>query len=85
LNFGGKCVVSRPGAVSTPAISGDTDSYYFLTLEGISVEGKRIESSRNFSHNIYKWQHYHWFENHINISARGSFKFMRLKPIDHLI
>jgi hypothetical protein len=48
LNFGGKCVVSRPGAVSTPAISGDTDSYYFLTLEGISVEGKRIESSRNF-------------------------------------
>jgi hypothetical protein len=54
LNFGGKCVVSRPGAVSTPAISGDTDSYYFLTLEGISVEGKRIESSRNFSYNIYK-------------------------------
>jgi len=48
LNFVGKGVVPRPGAVSTPTISGDTDSYYYLTLERIGVEGKRIESSRNF-------------------------------------
>lgn len=48
MNFGSTSVVSGPGVASTPIISGDIDTFYYLTLEGISVEGKRLEYGKNF-------------------------------------
>ncbi|KAE9593637.1 hypothetical protein Lal_00036549 [Lupinus albus] len=43
LNFGENAVVSGFGTVSTPLASGSIETYYYLTLEGISVAGKRID------------------------------------------
>ncbi|KAK7860466.1 aspartic proteinase cdr1 [Quercus suber] len=42
LNFGSNAVVAGSGAVSTPLILGQ-DSYYYITLEAISVGRKRID------------------------------------------
>ncbi|CAL0310401.1 unnamed protein product [Lupinus luteus] len=42
LNFGEKAVVSGPGTVSTPLLLSNSDDYYGLNLQGISVAGKRI-------------------------------------------
>ncbi|GFP88590.1 aspartic proteinase cdr1 [Phtheirospermum japonicum] len=43
LNFGAKAVVSGIGAVSTPLVPGKPDTFYFLTLEGISVGNISLE------------------------------------------
>ncbi|OAY41833.1 aspartic proteinase CDR1 [Manihot esculenta] len=43
LNFGSNAVVSGEGAVSTPLTKKEPDTFYFLTLEAISVGEKRIE------------------------------------------
>ncbi|KAK4477872.1 hypothetical protein RD792_017137 [Penstemon davidsonii] len=44
MNFGANAIVSGPGTVSTPL---DTtrwqSSYYYLTLEGVSIDGERLE------------------------------------------
>ncbi|PKA45987.1 Aspartic proteinase CDR1 [Apostasia shenzhenica] len=41
LNFGSMATVSGPGAVSTPIIRGDPETFFFLNLEQISVgDGK---------------------------------------------
>ncbi|KAH7525219.1 hypothetical protein FEM48_Zijuj06G0201900 [Ziziphus jujuba var. spinosa] len=45
LNFGSNAVVSGSGAVSTPLVDGETDTFYFLTLEAVSVGNNRIEFS----------------------------------------
>ncbi|KAF3447570.1 hypothetical protein FNV43_RR12757 [Rhamnella rubrinervis] len=42
LNFGSKAVVSGKGAVSTPLVAGEPNTFYFLTLEAISVGRTRI-------------------------------------------
>ncbi|XP_044482001.1 aspartic proteinase CDR1-like [Mangifera indica] len=42
LNFGSKGVVSGKGVVSTPLVSKEPDTFYYLTLEAISVGTKRI-------------------------------------------
>ncbi|XP_030964232.1 aspartic proteinase CDR1-like [Quercus lobata] len=42
LNFGSNAVVSGSGAVSTPLVLGQ-DSYYYITLEAISVGRKIID------------------------------------------
>ena len=44
LNFGSKVLVSGSGAVSTPIIPKDIDTYYYLTLEAISV-GRKNETN----------------------------------------
>ncbi|XP_026415210.1 aspartic proteinase CDR1-like isoform X3 [Papaver somniferum] len=44
LNFGSLSIVSNQGVVSTPLISKNPLTYYYLTLEGISVGNTRIES-----------------------------------------
>ncbi|XP_057510803.1 aspartic proteinase CDR1-like [Actinidia eriantha] len=41
LNFGGNAIVSGSGVVSTPLIIRDT--FYFLTLEGLTVGHERLE------------------------------------------
>ena len=47
LNFGSKAVVSGPGAVSTPLFSGgEVDTFYYLTLEGVSVAGINGSNSK---------------------------------------
>lgn len=43
LNFGSKGVVSGEGTMSTPLIRKNPDTFYFLTLEAISVGKKRIK------------------------------------------
>jgi hypothetical protein len=45
LNFGSGAVVSGSGAVSTPLVSKSPDTFYFLTLEAMSVGSKRLELS----------------------------------------
>ncbi|KAK7323950.1 hypothetical protein VNO77_27453 [Canavalia gladiata] len=42
LNFGENAIVAGPGVVSTPILSGP-DTFYYLTLEAMSVGPKRIE------------------------------------------
>ncbi|KAM3684893.1 hypothetical protein ACB094_11G078900 [Castanea mollissima] len=42
LNFGSNAVVSGSGSVSTPLVLGQ-DSYYYITLEAISIGRKRID------------------------------------------
>ncbi|GAV78152.1 Asp domain-containing protein, partial [Cephalotus follicularis] len=44
INFGANAVVSGHGAVSTPYVSKDTATFYYLTLKAISVGTKRIEN-----------------------------------------
>ena len=43
LNFGSNAVVSGSGVVSTPLVSGEYTTFYYLTLEAISVGRKRID------------------------------------------
>lgn len=43
INFGRNGVVSGDGVVSTPLVMKDTDTFYFLTLEAISVGCKKIQ------------------------------------------
>ncbi|CAL0302241.1 unnamed protein product [Lupinus luteus] len=43
LNFGEKAVVFGPGTVSTPLASGRSPTYYYLTLKGMTVAGKRLD------------------------------------------
>ena len=41
INFGENAVVSGPGVVSTPLISKNTVTYYYITLEAISIGNER--------------------------------------------
>jgi len=43
LRFGSDAVVSGSGAVSTPLITKRPETFYFLTLEAMSVGNKRLE------------------------------------------
>ncbi|EEF38361.1 Aspartic proteinase nepenthesin-1 precursor, putative [Ricinus communis] len=43
LNFGSNGIVSGGGVQSTPLISKDPDTFYFLTLEAVSVGSERIK------------------------------------------
>ncbi|GKV05318.1 hypothetical protein SLEP1_g17346 [Rubroshorea leprosula] len=49
INFGSNGIVSGPEAVSTPLVRKTSDSFYYLTLEGISVDGERINVSGSFA------------------------------------
>ncbi|CAL0302247.1 unnamed protein product [Lupinus luteus] len=42
FSFGEKAVVSGPGTVSTPLVSGCSPIYYYLNLKGMTVADKRI-------------------------------------------
>ncbi|XP_047326831.1 aspartic proteinase CDR1-like [Impatiens glandulifera] len=39
INFGSNAIVSGPNVVSTPMVSKSPDTFYYLTLESISVDG----------------------------------------------
>ncbi|KAJ4955037.1 hypothetical protein NE237_011820 [Protea cynaroides] len=41
LSFGADTIVSRSDVVSTPLVSKSPDTYYFLTLEGVSIGRKK--------------------------------------------
>ncbi|VVB01557.1 unnamed protein product [Arabis nemorensis] len=43
INFGTNAAVSGTGVVSTPLIKKSPDTYYYLTLESISVGSKKIQ------------------------------------------
>lgn len=43
INFGTNAVVSGTGVVSTPLISKSPETFYYLTLESISVGSKKIQ------------------------------------------
>ncbi|KAE9593638.1 putative nepenthesin [Lupinus albus] len=43
LNFGEKAVVSGSGTVSIPLASSRSPTYYYLTLKGMTVAGKRVD------------------------------------------
>ncbi|KAI3444896.1 hypothetical protein Pfo_001561 [Paulownia fortunei] len=43
LNFGANGEVSGRGVVSTPLVQKNPDTFYYLTLEGISVGNQRLE------------------------------------------
>ncbi|KAK4488670.1 hypothetical protein RD792_004441 [Penstemon davidsonii] len=45
LNFGDNALVFGEGLVTTPMISNLPDSYYYLTLEGISIGNQRLAVS----------------------------------------
>ncbi|XAR57631.1 Nepenthesin [Bertholletia excelsa] len=44
--FGDRAVVSGPGVVSTPIIKNSPDTFYYLTLESISVGNKTFPTSK---------------------------------------
>ncbi|KAF8412597.1 hypothetical protein HHK36_000566 [Tetracentron sinense] len=48
LNFGSEAVISGEGAVSTPLVPKDPDTYYYLSLDGISVGNSQIMSEASF-------------------------------------
>ncbi|RVX02104.1 hypothetical protein VitviT2T_002851 [Vitis vinifera] len=50
INFGKSGVVSGSGTVSTPLIKGTPDTFYYLTLEGLSV-GSETVAFKGFSEN----------------------------------
>ncbi|EYU29138.1 hypothetical protein ABFS82_05G120200 [Erythranthe guttata] len=43
ISFGQNAVVSGPNVVSTPLVKKDPDTFYYLTLEGVSVGDERLE------------------------------------------
>ncbi|KAL8499530.1 hypothetical protein ACS0TY_022465 [Phlomoides rotata] len=43
ISFGSAAVVTGPGVVSTPIVTKDQDTFYFLTLQGLSAGGQRID------------------------------------------
>ncbi|KAE8658620.1 Detected protein of unknown function [Hibiscus syriacus] len=45
LSFGQESIISRPGVVSTPLVSKFPETYYYLTLEGVSIGDKTVRSS----------------------------------------
>ncbi|KAE8701518.1 Detected protein of unknown function [Hibiscus syriacus] len=45
LIFGQESITSRPGSVSTPLVSNYPQSFYYLTLEGVTVGNKTAWSS----------------------------------------
>ncbi|KAK8498045.1 hypothetical protein V6N13_121452 [Hibiscus sabdariffa] len=45
LIFGQEPITSRPGAVSTPLVSKSPQTFYYLTLEGVTVGGKTARPS----------------------------------------
>ncbi|KAK9683529.1 hypothetical protein RND81_10G148100 [Saponaria officinalis] len=47
INFGTKAVVSGPDTISTPIVKSRLDTFYYLTLEAISVGETKIPFSRN--------------------------------------
>ncbi|KAL2940579.1 Aspartic proteinase CDR1 [Bienertia sinuspersici] len=52
INFGSKGAVSGPGVVSTPLVKKTPETFYYLTLEGISVGNDKISFfSKNHKNN----------------------------------
>ncbi|KAK8499564.1 hypothetical protein V6N13_097243 [Hibiscus sabdariffa] len=45
LFLGQESIVSRPGVVSTPLVSKSPDTFYYITLEGVSIGDKTVRSS----------------------------------------
>ncbi|KAE8658621.1 Detected protein of unknown function [Hibiscus syriacus] len=45
LFFGQESIISRPGVVSIPLVSKFPETYYYLTLEGVSIGDKTVRSS----------------------------------------
>ncbi|KAK4493379.1 hypothetical protein RD792_017722 [Penstemon davidsonii] len=44
MNFGANAIVSGPGTVSTPLDTSKSPStFYYLTLDGVSIDGQRLE------------------------------------------
>ncbi|XP_010528690.1 PREDICTED: aspartic proteinase CDR1-like [Tarenaya hassleriana] len=43
MNFGSKAVVSGTGTVSTPIVKKEPDTFYYLTLEAITVGSKKLD------------------------------------------
>ena len=53
LHFGENTIVSVDGAISTPLVSRPPYTYYLVSLEAISVEGKKIEFSKGAFYTIF--------------------------------
>ncbi|XVF77896.1 hypothetical protein PTKIN_Ptkin14bG0084500 [Pterospermum kingtungense] len=45
LIFGQEAIISQPGAVSTPLITKNPTTFYFLSLEGVSIGDKTVQPS----------------------------------------
>ncbi|CAN4075829.1 unnamed protein product [Withania somnifera] len=43
INFGSNAIVSGPNVVTTPLIRKEPSTFYYLTLEGVSVGNKKLE------------------------------------------
>ncbi|XVE98953.1 hypothetical protein REPUB_Repub03eG0153700 [Reevesia pubescens] len=43
--FGQEAIISRPGAVSTPLITKNPPTFYFLSLEGVSIGDKKAQAA----------------------------------------
>ncbi|XWS42799.1 hypothetical protein CRYUN_Cryun16bG0045400 [Craigia yunnanensis] len=51
MNFGSNAIVSGAGVVSTPLTKRAIDTFYFLTLEAVSVGSNRIKFAGSFGSN----------------------------------
>ncbi|KAG8382014.1 hypothetical protein BUALT_Bualt05G0032400 [Buddleja alternifolia] len=51
ISFGSNAIVSGPKVVSIPLVKKLSDTYYYLTLEGVSVGKTRLEYNSNFNSN----------------------------------
>ncbi|CAN4075828.1 unnamed protein product [Withania somnifera] len=47
INFGSNAIVSGPNVVTTPLIRKEPSTFYYLTLEGVSVGKKKLEFKSN--------------------------------------
>ncbi|KAI3453928.1 hypothetical protein Pfo_010591 [Paulownia fortunei] len=47
ISFGSNAIVTGPNVVSTPLVKKEPDTFYYLTLEGISVGRQRLEYKSN--------------------------------------
>ncbi|KAF7836462.1 aspartic proteinase CDR1-like [Senna tora] len=52
LNFGQNAVVSGRGTVSTPMVSKRPPSFYYLTLEGMSVGNKKLHYTNSVNYSV---------------------------------
>jgi hypothetical protein len=47
LNFGSRAVVSEAGAVTTPLVPGEVETYYTVALESVGVGGRTVASNES--------------------------------------
>ncbi|KAK9911436.1 hypothetical protein M0R45_035345 [Rubus argutus] len=78
MSFGNNAVVSGAMVVSTPLLSGDLKSFYFLTLEAMSVGRKRLQYKQYTDAVGYRKGKYHMNKAIRSKPARDARRYLSL-------